>query len=69
MANEKTKKKPMDRKDILALFKSLAQSQGFYGRVLRAIEDANEDAREEFWQKMEAQKFTDDLEVVLFMEC
>lgn len=69
MANEKTEKKPMDRNDILALFKSLAQSQGFYGRVLRAIENANESAREEFWQKMEAQKFTDDLEVVLFMEC
>jgi hypothetical protein len=67
--NKKETEKYLDRNDIMSLFESLAGSQGFYGRLVRAIKDANEEAREQFWQKLESKKFKDSVDVVMFIEC
>lgn len=67
--NKKETEKYLDRNDIMSLFESLAGSQGFYGRLVRAIKDADENAREEFWKNLESKKFKDSVDVVMFMEC
>ena len=36
----------MNRDEIREVFESLACSQGFYGRLLRQIDEADEEARE-----------------------
>lgn len=66
---ENTAKKPMNRDDIMAGFRSLAASQGFYGRLIRNIEEASDKDRERFWTEMESRGFTDMVDVVLFIEC
>ena len=58
----------MKREQILKLFKSLAQSQGYYGRLLAELNDADEEVRENFWQHMENQNFKDELDVILYLE-
>ena len=58
----------MKIEQILKLFKSLAQSQGFYGRLLAELNDADEEVRENFWQHMENQNFKDSLDVILYLE-
>lgn len=58
----------MKRDEIRALFASLACSQGFYGRLLNAIDSADPDAQEEFWQDLETKNFTDDIDVILYIE-
>lgn len=52
----------------MRLFQRLARSQGAYGRLLRNIDNLNEDDRERFWIEMEAQNFADDIDVILFIE-
>ena len=59
----------MKRNDIIALFKSLACSQGFYGRLLRDIDALPDDLKEQFWNDMEAQRFKDAIDVILYIEC
>lgn len=66
--NKKETEKYLDRNDIMSLFKSLARSQGFYGRLVRAINEADEESREEFWQNLESRKFTDIVEVIIYIE-
>ena len=58
----------MKRDQIIDTFKSLACSQGFYGRLLAAINDADEDSREEFFAELEAQNFRDPLDLILYIE-
>ena len=58
----------MNRYQIEDLMKSLAMSQGLYGRMLNDIYNAPEDEQERFWENMEAQNFGDALDVVLFLE-
>lgn len=58
----------MNRYQIEDLMKSLAMSQGLYGRMLNEIYSAPEDEQERFWENMEAQNFGDALDVVLFLE-
>ena len=69
MENKKEIEKYLDRNDIMSLFSSLARSQGFYGRLVRAIIDANDKTREEFWQNLESKKFTNEMDVIIFIEC
>lgn len=68
MENKKETEKYLDRNDIMSTFKSLARSQGFYGRLVRAINEADEESREEFWQNLESRKFTDIVEVIIYIE-
>ena len=58
----------MDREEIRAVFEMLACSQGFYGRLLRDIDELDEDSKEVFWQDLEAQDFSDSVDVILYME-
>ena len=53
----------MDREQILTTFQSLAQSQGYYGRLLEQIKD-NEGALD----FLEAQNFADAVDLILFLE-
>ena len=69
MENKKETEKYLDRNDIMSLFSSLARSQGFYGRLVRAINEANDESREEFWQNLESKKFTNEMDVIIFIEC
>lgn len=57
----------MKREEIENLMQSLAMSQGFYGRLLSQIYSAPESVQEAFWRSMEAQNFTDDVDVVMFL--
>lgn len=58
----------MNRYQIENLMQTLAMSQGLYGRMLDQIYSAPEDEQEMFWENMEAQNFSSDLDVVLFLE-
>lgn len=60
----------MKRDEIRGVFEQFAQSQGFYGRLLRTIdEDMTEEEQEMFWEHLEEQNFTNVLDVILFIEC
>lgn len=57
--------------DILDVFRTFAQSQGFYGRLLRdlqEIEDYDPDRYEAIKEHFESQHFKDGLDVILFVE-
>ena len=61
----------MKRDEILGVFAELAQSQGFYGRLLRNIEELQEcdpDMYEEFMTELEEQNFHDALDLILYIE-
>lgn len=62
----------MKRDDILNVFAELAQSQGFYGRLLRDLmemRDCDPDTYEEVMENLEAQDFHDALDLILYIEC
>ena len=56
----------MTKAEIKKLVKSLAQSQGLYGRLLRDIEQSGNE--EKIWEQLEKQNFKDGVEFVLFIE-
>jgi hypothetical protein len=57
----------MDREQILDVFRSLACSQGFYGRLLRDISE-NEEWGDEFLNHLEEQNFRTELDLILYIE-
>ena len=58
--------------EILSVIRSLARSQGLYGRILEAIEDLRDygdpDKYDELVSALEAQNFTDPVDIVLYFE-
>lgn len=61
----------MKMNEILDTIRALARSQGFYGRLLRAILECKEsdpDAYEAYAAHLEAQNFRDPIDMVLFFE-
>ena len=54
----------MNKTEILNSIKSLAQSQGFYGRVLEQVTE-----HPEILDELEAQNFKDSVDMVMFFEC
>lgn len=58
-----TEKKGMTKEQILGAIKSLAMSQGFYGRLLREIKETPE-----ILDELERQNFKDSLDMVFFLE-
>lgn len=61
----------MSWREVIDVIKMLAHSQGFYGRLLRSIEEQYEEdyeSWEAFMQYLEEQKFKDALDVVMFFE-
>lgn len=59
----------MNREQILKTILMLAQSQGFYDILYRAIMDADEEDRECFFSKLEAQNFSNELDLIYYFEC
>ncbi len=59
--------KGLTKDAILALITTLAMSQGFYGRLLKALNE-NPEIGEEWLQQMENMHFRTDVDFVMFME-
>lgn len=62
----------MKREQILQAIKSLAMSQGFYGRLyngLMELKCQDEDAYDGYMTSLESQNFSDAVDMVLFFEC
>ena len=47
----------------------LMNSQGFYGRLYRSINELDDDRYEQFFELIGEQNFKDSLDVVLWLEC
>lgn len=58
----------MNREQILSTFRSLARSQGFYGRLLQQIEDVDEETREAFLSDLESRNFSDPVDLIMWIE-
>ena len=58
----------MKRDVIFKWIKSLAASQGFYCRLLQAISDMDNNDREALFAHLEAQGFTDPVDLVMYIE-
>ena len=62
----------MSRTQIIETIKQLSLSQGFYGRLYRAIEDAKEnnpDDYESWMEELESQNFSSAVDLVIYLEC
>ena len=62
----------MKREEILNAIKSLAKSQGFYGRLyerIMEVKEENEENFNEFMLQLENEKFSDTLDLVMYFEC
>ena len=57
----------MSKEEILKTFHDLAQSQGYYGRLLQAIAE-EEDGGEAFLTHLEEQNFSDPVELIMYIE-
>lgn len=61
----------MDIEQIMAAIRSLAESQGYYGRLyneLWEMQTNDHEKWEEVKNKLEAQNFSDSLDVVMYFE-
>ena len=61
----------MDIEQIMAAIRSLAESQGFYGRLysnMQAMQANNPDQWAEIVETLEAQNFKDTLDMIMFFE-
>ena len=58
----------MNRNAIMETIRSLALSQGFYGRLYRQLEDLDDETYDEVMQELEEKNFKDVVELVLFLE-
>ena len=58
----------MNREQIMNAFRTLAKSQGFYGRLIEQIESVDEEARDAFLSDLESRHFNDVVELVMWIE-
>ncbi len=61
----------MTFEQIMDIIRNLAQSQGFYGRLLASITELrleNPEGYEEFKEELEKQNFKDAVDIVMFFE-
>jgi len=61
------KSNAMKRNEILNLFKSLAKSQGHYGRLLRTINE-NKEWGDEYLEYLERKNFKSEIDLILEIE-
>lgn len=59
----------MKMKDIIKVIEVLSYSQGFYGRLLRSIDELSEEEYDLLAEELEGQNFKDSLDVVYYFEC
>lgn len=55
--------------EIIELIKRLAQSQGSYGRMLRSIEELDEEDTNKLIEVLEAQNFQAPIDFIMWVEC
>lgn len=58
----------MKRNEIMEWIKKLAASQGFYGRLLQAINDMDNNDKNAFFEHLEAQNFTGPVDLIMYIE-
>ena len=59
----------MTREKIMEAIESLASCQGFYGRLLEALQALGEDEFDEVMTVLEAQNFGSTVDMVMYFEC
>jgi len=59
----------MKRNDIINAITQLSYSQGVYGRLLGDLQSLDEETYDEVMTELEAQNFSDTVDMVLFFEC
>jgi len=57
----------MTKQEILNSIKSLASSQGFYGRLYEKLNDNSEES-DEFLDKLESLNLKDSVDLVMYLE-
>ena len=58
----------MEREEIMEKIKSLASSQGLYGRLYRDLMELDEDEYEQVMLELESQNFKDEVDLVMFIK-
>jgi hypothetical protein len=61
----------LDRKKCMSIIRNLAESKGFYGRLLRGVETLMEEYPETYEQLMqtwEKKKFKSPVDLILYLE-
>ena len=58
----------MKYEDFLENIKTLSQSQGYYGRLLRQLEDLDDEELKEVKTQIESQHFNDMLDIIMYFE-
>lgn len=58
----------MKKDEIIEWIKKLAASQGYYGRLLQAINSMDNNDREALFEHLEAQNFAGPVDLVMYIE-
>lgn len=58
----------MKRNEIIECIKKLAASQGFYCRLLQAINDMDNNDKNALFAHLEAQSFAGPVELIMYIE-
>ena len=59
----------MKREEIMETIKSLASSQGLYGRLYRDLMALDEEKYNEVMTELESQNFKDGVDLIMYIEC
>ena len=59
----------MNEQEILDTIRDLSKSQGFYGRLLRRLQECDGDTYNQIMDELVAQRFNDPLDLILYFEC
>ena len=59
----------MKREEIMETIKSLASSQGFYGRLYRKLMELDEEKYNEVMTELESKNFKDGVDLIMYIEC
>ena len=58
----------MKKEEIMNSIKMLANQQGFYSRILNALEKMSETERDDILQSLEEQNFQDVVDMIIYFE-
>lgn len=58
----------MNKEQIMKTIRKLAESQGFYGRILKIIESSSEETREALLKSLEEQDLHDAIDLINYLE-
>lgn len=63
------KEKFMTFEKTLEIVRELSYSQGFYGRLLRNMQEMDEEQRKELEEDFEYNKVKDSMDLIFYFEC